>query len=106
MTLGASGCEECVGAVVVVTGSSGSDQLVGPVDVVTGWWIYSLPHNEVSLLLVSVLFGSLIPTFCSIFVNCFIFLFLLLFYFSNLIRERIILEYFQHLAIQNVLQGQ
>ena len=33
---------------------------------VTGWWICCLPHNEVS-----VLFGSLVPTSCSVFVNCF-----------------------------------
>ena len=46
-------------------GASGCDQCVGPVDVVTGWWIYSLPHNEVSILLLRLcFFGSLIPTFC------------------------------------------
>ena len=38
--------------------------------VVRGWWIYCLPHVEVSLTpLVSVLFGSHIPTFGKIFVT-------------------------------------
>ena len=56
-------------------GASGCDQWVGPVDAATGcdqWvWIYCLSQNEVSLLLLCLCFGSLIPTFCSIFVNCF-----------------------------------
>ena len=36
MTLGASGCGQCMGPVGVVTGSSECDQWVGPVGVVTG----------------------------------------------------------------------
>ena len=36
MTLGASGCDQCMGPVGVVTGSSGCDQWVRPVDAVTG----------------------------------------------------------------------
>ena len=34
---------------------------------VSGWWIYSLPHNEVSLLLLCpyIRFGNFSPTFCS-----------------------------------------
>ena len=88
MTLGASGCGQCVGPVGVVTGSSGCDQWVGPSDVVTGCgqWV-------VDIMFVSVLFGSLVPTFCSIFKTLFFIL-----VFSNLIRERIVLESFQHLA--------
>ena len=36
MTLGASGCDQCIGQVGVITGSSGCDQWVGSVVVVTG----------------------------------------------------------------------
>ena len=60
--------------------------------VVTGWWIFYLPHNEVSLLLLCLSFFAPSSLFyVSIFVNCFSFLFLLLFFsFSTLLRERII----------------
>ena len=58
MTLGASGCDQCVGSVGMIT------------DMVSGCWIYVLLHNEVYLYtpLVTVLFDSLTPTLCSIFV--------------------------------------
>ena len=82
--------------------------------VISGWasecgqwgWTYCLPHNDVFLHLF-VLFDNRIPTFSKMFVNYFPFLFLFHFLdFSNLRRERIILEYFQHLAIRGVHQGQ
>ena len=72
MTLGDSWCDQCVESVGVVTGSSGWNQWLGPVDVVTGLqWVVDilLSHIEVPTPLVSVLFGSFIPTFYSIFVN-------------------------------------
>ena len=98
MTLGASRCGQCVGQVSIVTGSSGCDQWVGPVSVVSGdkYTIYHI-----------MLFDNRIPTFSSIFVNYFSFLFLFHFLdFSTFIRERMILEDFQHLAIRGVHQGQ
>ena len=60
MTLGVSGCGQCRASKCGVLG------------VVSGWWICCLPHNEGSLLLLCVLFGSLIPTyllfnFCTLF---------------------------------------
>ena len=41
---------------------------------VSGWWICCLPHNEVSLLLLSLCFlvASSLATFCSIFVIVFL----------------------------------
>ena len=55
--------------------ASGCDQCVGPVDMVTGcgqwWWIYFYLIMNIPTPIVSVLFGSLIPTFHAIFVNCF-----------------------------------
>ena len=57
----------------MVTGSSGSDQWV--VD------IFFTSQLSTPTLLVSVLFGRLIPTLCPILVSCFSFLFLLLYIF-------------------------
>ena len=42
-------------------------QWVWSLGVVSGWWIYFLPHNDPTPI-VSVLFGSFIPTFYSIYI--------------------------------------
>ena len=91
---------------------SGWGQWVGSLDVVSGWWLYCLPHNEGSLLLLCLcflaapsllsvqflckLFSYFLCNFCTLF---FILVFIPFLDFSNLIRERIILECFQHLTI-------
>ena len=70
MTLGASGCGQCVGPVGVVTGSSGCDQWVGPSDVVTGCgqWV-------VDIMFVSVFLAALSLLSVQFLKHCFSFLF-------------------------------
>ena len=99
MTLGAIKCGQCVGLVSMVTGSCGCDQWVGPVNVVSGdgYTVYHIMMYSYSCLS---FFDNRIPTFSSIFVNYFPFLFLFNFLdFSNLIRERLILGLLLHLRV-------
>ena len=70
-------------------------------NVVSGWWIYCLPHNEVSLLLLLLCFLAVSSLLSVQFRNLFFILVLQFFLdFSILIRERLIFVCFQHLAMQ------
>ena len=74
---------------------------MGSLGVVTGWWIYCLPHNEVSLLLLYLCVLAISSQLSVQFKKqlVFILVFVTFLNFSNLIRKRIILGRFQHLAI-------
>ena len=82
MTLGASGCGQCVGSVGVVTRWGQR--------VISGWWIYIYiflnavyPYKLYSSCVCA--FSSLITTLCSVFVIVFVLLFKKIFhnYYNN-----------------------
>ena len=66
--------------------ASGCNHHMWPVGVISKWWIDL--HT----------FFSFFPTYCTIFVDYFYSCFVIFLDFSNLIRERIIFECFQHFA--------